>query len=95
MSNMREDFEHWANKQPSTFIVGYLVRDGDSYRHPHHATLWECWKISRKNITVRLPRLPRLGSNDEWYQGFAAASEAMRAECATAIRTIGLSIQGE
>ncbi|WP_370558263.1 hypothetical protein NMD96_06465 [Edwardsiella tarda] len=34
--------------------------------------------------TVSLPKLPVLGSNADWYQGFAAGTSSMRNACADA-----------
>lgn len=45
--------------------------------------------------TVCLPKLPVLGSNAEWYEGFAAGSSGMRNECADAIRAAGIGVKGE
>lgn len=45
--------------------------------------------------TVCLPKLPVLGSNTEWYEGFAAGASGMRNECADAIRAAGIGVKGE
>lgn len=45
--------------------------------------------------TVCLPKLPVLGSNSDWYQGFATGSSGMRNECADAIRAAGIGVKGE
>ncbi|HGY5185039.1 ead/Ea22-like family protein [Citrobacter freundii] len=45
--------------------------------------------------TVCLPKLPVLGSNAEWYEGFAAGASGMRNECADAIRAAGIGVKGE
>lgn len=44
---------------------------------------------------VCLPKLPVLGSNSEWYEGFAAGTSGMRNECADAIRAAGIGVKGE
>ena len=44
--------------------------------------------------TVCLPKLPVLGSNAEWYEGFAAGASGMRNECADAIRAAGIGVNG-
>lgn len=45
--------------------------------------------------TVKLPALPRLGANTEWYQGFAAGAESMRSDCAHAINAAGIKVEAE
>ena len=45
--------------------------------------------------TVCLPKLPVLGSNAEWYEGFAAGAYGMRDECSDAIRAAGIGVKGE
>ncbi|HFV0559258.1 TPA: hypothetical protein ACH7TX_000882 [Escherichia coli] len=40
---------------------------------------------------VVLPKLPTLGSDAEWYQGFAAGAEGMRNDCLLAITAAGFS----
>lgn len=45
--------------------------------------------------TVKLPALPRLGANTEWYQGFAAGAEGMRSDCAHAIAATGIKVEAE
>ncbi len=45
--------------------------------------------------TVILPKLPVLGSNSEWYQGFADGTYSMRNECANAIRAAGIGVNVE
>lgn len=45
--------------------------------------------------TVKLPSLPRLGANTEWYQGFAAGAESMRSDCAHAINAAGIKVEAE
>lgn len=45
--------------------------------------------------TVCLPKLPVLGSNAEWYEGFAAGASGMRNECSDAIRAAGIGVKGE
>ena len=40
---------------------------------------------------VILPKLPTLGSDAEWYQGFAAGAEGMRNDCLLAITAAGFS----
>ena len=49
-----------------------------------------------RTVTVKLPKLPVLGSNAEWYQGYAAGTSSMRKDCATALRAAGIQvIEGE
>lgn len=45
--------------------------------------------------TVILPKLPVLGSNSEWYQGFADGTYSMRNECANTIRAAGIGVNVE
>ncbi|HBX05186.1 MAG TPA: hypothetical protein DEG10_02815 [Leclercia adecarboxylata] len=40
---------------------------------------------------VILPKLPTLGSDSEWYQGFAAGAEGMRNDCLLAITSAGVA----
>ncbi|RUR96444.1 hypothetical protein [Pectobacterium polaris] len=40
--------------------------------------------------SVNLPSLPILGSNTEWYQGFAAGARSMRKDCIGAINAAGI-----
>ncbi|EPA9140766.1 hypothetical protein ACQ721_000006 [Klebsiella pneumoniae] len=44
---------------------------------------------------VKLPELPKLGSDAEWYQGFAAGAGSMREACAAALISAGIEIIGE
>ncbi|HBW3197474.1 TPA: hypothetical protein MEX57_003774 [Klebsiella pneumoniae] len=50
---------------------------------------------SKTALQVKLPGLPQLGSNAEWYQGFAAGAGSMREACAAALITAGIEIIGE
>ncbi|MDY4317423.1 hypothetical protein SOW02_21165 [Pectobacterium actinidiae] len=43
--------------------------------------------------SINLPRLPILGSNAEWYQGFAAGSRSMRNDFIGAINAAGIRIK--
>ncbi|EKS7794112.1 hypothetical protein JGK43_002443 [Edwardsiella piscicida] len=45
--------------------------------------------------TVSLPKLPVLGSNADWYQGFAAGTSCMRNDCADAIHAAGIGVNVE
>ncbi|MEB6387764.1 ead/Ea22-like family protein [Kluyvera ascorbata] len=52
--------------------------------------------LESRTVTVKLPKLPVLGSNAEWYQGYAAGTSSMRKDCATALRAAGIQvIEGE
>lgn len=52
--------------------------------------------LESRTVTVKLPKLPVLGSNAEWYQGYAAGTSSMRKDCATALSAAGiLVIEGE
>lgn len=44
---------------------------------------------------VKLPGLPKLGSDAKWYQGFAAGAGSMREACAAALISAGIEIIGE
>ncbi len=46
-------------------------------------------------VQVKLPELPKLGSDAEWYQGFAAGAGSMREACAAALISAGVEIIGE
>lgn len=46
-------------------------------------------------VQIKLPGLPKLGSNAEWYQGFAAGAGSMREACAAALVSAGVEITGE
>ncbi|UXD30541.1 hypothetical protein FORC066_3334 [Yersinia enterocolitica] len=56
---------------------------------------FEVWKAARESISVELPELPVLGSNVDWYQGFAEAAKCMRSACSKSIRSAGIRIKGE
>lgn len=44
---------------------------------------------------VKLPGLPKLGSDAEWYQGFAAGAGSMREACVAALISAGVEVIGE
>ncbi|WP_262016635.1 hypothetical protein [Serratia liquefaciens] len=44
-------------------------------------------------VPVKLPRRSKLGSTEDWYQGFAAAEEGTINDCATAIRDAGFNVE--
>lgn len=44
-------------------------------------------------IKVKLPGLPQLGSDAEWYLGFAAGAGSMREACAAAIMAAGVEVE--
>ena len=46
-------------------------------------------------VQIKLPGLPKLGSDAEWYQGFAAGAGGMREACAAALISAGVEIIGE
>lgn len=46
-------------------------------------------------VQIKLPELPKLGSDAEWYQGFAAGAGSMREACAAALISAGVEIIGE
>lgn len=50
---------------------------------------------SKTTVQVKLPGLPKLGSDAEWYQGFAAGAGSMREACAAALISAGVEIIGE
>ncbi|WP_196303225.1 hypothetical protein [Pluralibacter gergoviae] len=45
-------------------------------------------------VQIKLPGLPKLGSDAEWYQGFAAGAGSMREACAAALISAGVEIIG-
>ncbi|HCI4354586.1 TPA: hypothetical protein ACX3KG_003596 [Raoultella ornithinolytica] len=49
----------------------------------------------KTTIRVKLPDLPQLGSNAEWYLGFAAGAGSMREACVSALVTAGIDVIGE
>lgn len=44
-------------------------------------------------IKVKLPGLPQLGSDAEWYLGFAAGAGSMREACAAVIMAAGIEVE--
>lgn len=46
-------------------------------------------------VQIKLPGLPKLGSDAEWYQGFAAGAGSMREACAATLISAGVEIIGE
>lgn len=53
-------------------------------------------ELESRTVTVKLPELPVLGTDAEWYQGYAAGTSSMRKGCATALRAAGIQvIEGE
>lgn len=50
---------------------------------------------AKTSIQVSLPALPQLGSDAEWYQGFAAGAGSMREGCVAALVTAGVEVLGE
>ncbi|HHT0512596.1 TPA: hypothetical protein ACTW9A_002459 [Raoultella planticola] len=50
---------------------------------------------AKTSIQVSLPALPALGSDAEWYQGFAAGAGSMREDCIAALVTAGIEVIGE
>ncbi|WP_262360447.1 hypothetical protein [Citrobacter freundii complex sp. CFNIH2] len=49
--------------------------------------------IEKKCLTITLPALPVLGSQEEWYQGFAAGAGSMREECTAALISAGIRVE--
>lgn len=43
-------------------------------------------------MQIKLPELPKLGSDAEWYQGFAAGAGSMREACAATLISAGVEI---
>lgn len=52
-------------------------------------------ELESHTVTVKLPELPVLGSDAEWYQGYAAGTSSMRKDCATALRAAGINVEAE
>ena len=46
-------------------------------------------------MQIKLPGLPKLGSDAEWYQGFAAGAGSMREACVAALISASVEIIGE
>lgn len=46
-------------------------------------------------VQIKLPGLSKLGSDAEWYQGFAAGAGSMREACVAALISAGVEIIGE
>ncbi len=54
--------------------------------------LW--FGVSAKTVVqVTLPGLPELGSDAEWYKGFAAGAASMRDECQHALTAAGIDVE--
>lgn len=47
---------------------------------------------AKTTMQVKLPGLPQLGSDAEWYQGFAAGAGSMREACVAALVSAGLRV---
>ncbi|HFF1620531.1 TPA: hypothetical protein ACGBIE_002531 [Yersinia enterocolitica] len=82
ITKSREEFEKWLESRDCN-PVAWLK---DAY--------WEVWQASRESLVVELPELPVLGSNADWYQGFAEAAKCMRSACSKSIRAAGIRIKG-
>lgn len=96
-----------TNKQAQAIISDIRLKhgSGDEYapiiRWDEFEVITGALEAAEKRIaelearTVCLPKLPVLGSNAEWYEGFAAGASGMRNECADAIRAAGIGVKGE
>lgn len=51
--------------------------------------------LKSRTVTVKLPPLPQLGANTEWYVGFASGAAGMRKDCAHAITAAGIKWEAE
>ena len=51
--------------------------------------------LTKTAVQIKLPELPKLGSDAEWYQGFAAGAGSMREACVAALISAGVEIIGE
>ncbi|EPI5421561.1 hypothetical protein ACSYQL_001021 [Yersinia enterocolitica] len=96
ITKSREEFEKWLEE-----VHGLYGEDIDwepernCYRIFGIHLAWCAWQSSRESIEVELPELPVLGSNADWYQGFAEAAKCMRSACSKSIRSAGIRIKGE
>jgi|GEM_PF-2280624 len=51
-------------------------------------------ELEARQLCVKLPNIPNVGSDTEWYQGFIKGAEGMRNECAMSIRAAGGTVAG-
>ncbi|MCE5368725.1 hypothetical protein [Klebsiella oxytoca] len=74
---------------------------GSEARAEHDATIAELREKlgfsapAKTDLQVKLPGLPKLGSDAEWYQGFAAGAGSMREACVAALISAGVEVIGE
>ncbi|MGP2470881.1 hypothetical protein V1956_20230 [Yersinia sp. 2540 StPb PI] len=85
ITKSQSDFEAWWNA-PEQAELRSSCAMGWGFR---------IWKSARESISVELPELPVLGSNADWYQGFAEAAKCMRSACSKSIRAAGIRIKGD
>lgn len=71
---------------------------GPEARAEHDAAIDELRKTlgfgasAKTTVQIKLPGLPKLGSDAEWYQGFAAGAGSMREACEAALISAGVEI---
>ncbi|ENO8558559.1 hypothetical protein ACCC13_004539 [Yersinia enterocolitica] len=96
MTKSQSDFEAWVVTwwPQSKTMIAEKFDDGGYWNMPLQQ-YFEAWKAARESISVELPELPVLGSNADWYQGFAEAAKCMRSACSKSIRSAGIRIKGE
>ncbi|HBS6212907.1 TPA: hypothetical protein MAL84_002778 [Klebsiella pneumoniae] len=75
---------------PAGKVKGWMNTGGDM-----DVMAYKLASPQASTVTVKLPSLPRLGANTEWYQGFAAGAESMRSDCAHAINAAGIKVEAE
>ncbi|EKN4095921.1 hypothetical protein NUF52_002961 [Yersinia enterocolitica] len=96
ITKSREEFHKWLEEAHGLYGEDIDWQpERNCYRIFGIHLAWCAWQSSRESIEVELPELPVLGSNADWYQGFAEAAKCMRSACSKSIRSAGIRIKGE
>ncbi|HEN3233848.1 TPA: hypothetical protein U5D48_004335 [Yersinia enterocolitica] len=96
ITKSREEFHKWLEEAHGLYGEDIDWQpERNCYRIFGIHLAWCAWQSSRESIEVELPELPVLGSNADWYQGFAEAAKFMRSACSKSIRSAGIRIKGE